>query len=325
MTAHWHVLGAGAIGGLFAQRLMTMGHPTTVITRGDARGQQTLTFEADGRCENLALPHVSLAQAATIDHLLVCTKAFDIVPAVKAALPKLAPNAVVVLLANGMGYHETVADLLNTQQLIAGSTTAGCYKPAADHWRVVSDGQTRLGNWSREGAYPAVLEPWLQQSWSCVWEANIHTVLLEKVLINAAINPPTALYNIANGALLSPEYRGEFEAALSELDTWLAALSGACDTGGSFRTVTAPLDDRTHLETLRDGLAARIKAVAEATAANTSSMRADYQLGRRTEIDAILGYLLKDTRAWLPARQVAPPTPILSRWLHIVQQRDSHL
>lgn len=45
-----------------------------------------------------------------IDHhfLQVLTKAYDALPALRALAPRLAPDAVVVLLSNGMGHYEEV-------------------------------------------------------------------------------------------------------------------------------------------------------------------------------------------------------------------------
>ena len=327
MSQHWHVLGAGAIGGVFAKRLMAMGTPTTLLTRHASAVGQQLIFKGDAGQETLELSCETLINTSTITHLLVCTKAFDIEPAVQAALPKLTPDAIVVLLANGMGYHATVANLLGAQTLIAGSTTAGCYKTSAMQWHIVSEGHTRLGNWSRSDSCPADLTSWFTQPWSCAWETDITSVLLEKALINAAINPPTALHDIPNGELLAPPYLGEFEAALEELEALVAVLLENAREHDAHEARTAPpaILDKTTLQALHKDLSARIKGVAMATAANTSSMRADYQQGRRTEIEAILGYLLGDVLDNLPNPQAVPALPILSRWLRTVRQRDSRL
>ena len=92
-----------------------------------------------------------------------------------------------------------------------------------------------------------------------------------KLVANAAINPLSALYDVPNGALVDrADLRACMQRVVAEADMLLSALDA--DWPG-------------------DSLAA-VEDVARATAANTSSMRADLQRGAVTEIDAINGWLV---------------------------------
>jgi 2-dehydropantoate 2-reductase len=105
-------------------------------------------------------------------------------------------------------------------------------------------------------------------------ENNIVQQLWQKLVVNAGINVFTALLNCPNGEIVdAPLYRQ----SIDELCTEIAALLHA-DTG-----------ERATPQTLRE----RIEAVARSTARNTSSMRADVNAGRKTEIDFINGYLVR--------------------------------
>ena len=95
------------------------------------------------------------------------------------------------------------------------------------------------------------------------------SIVWSKLIINAAINPLTALLKVANGELLErPAARGLMRALAEE-----AALVAIAEK------VNLPFRDP----------AAAVEEVARRTAANHSSMWQDIQRGAPTEIDAICG------------------------------------
>ena len=58
---------------------------------------------------------------------------------------------------------------------------------------------------------------------------------------------------------------------------------------------------------IAETLSGQVTAVCAQTAGNHSSMRVDLEMGRRTEIDAIVGWLLTELVS------DPPPTPVLSQ------------
>ena len=101
---------------------------------------------------------------------------------------------------------------------------------------------------------------------------DVRRRLWEKLAINAAINPVTALARVANGAVAEPPLRVVAEAA-------------AVEAAGVARAEGASLSD----ERAREA----VVSVARATAQNRSSMHRDVARGRRTEVDAINGYVVE--------------------------------
>jgi ketopantoate reductase len=83
---HWHVLGAGAIGGLFASLLQEAGTPCTLLLRdGDpdlAVGTTALTLRRGEQLRSFEFDVSASDDSGPISHLLVCTKAQDIVAAI---------------------------------------------------------------------------------------------------------------------------------------------------------------------------------------------------------------------------------------------------
>lgn len=93
-------------------------------------------------------------------------------------------------------------------------------------------------------------------------------LLKSKLLINAVINPLTALFDVENGAIVSNNHLQKIARKLT---------SEAANVLGFNK----------------DEAWESIQRVAHNTAKNTSSMRADILQKRETEIEAISGYLLK--------------------------------
>jgi len=97
---------------------------------------------------------------------------------------------------------------------------------------------------------------------------DIQAVLWEKLMVNVAINPLTALLRVPNGALPQLSAAWELAVAAAREAQMVARASG----------VTVPGDPE-----------ARVQQVCQATAANRSSMLQDVLAGRPTEIDALNG------------------------------------
>jgi 2-dehydropantoate 2-reductase len=113
---------------------------------------------------------------------------------------------------------------------------------------------------------------------------EIEGVLWNKAVVNAAINPLTALWRVPNGDLLACEDRRALLATLAQEAASVAIARGV---------VIAPQD-----------IAARVEAVCHATAANRSSMLQDIERGRPTEIDSINGVIVAE------GRRLGVPTPV---------------
>ena len=297
MSQRWHVLGAGAIGGLFACRLQLGGADVTLLAREDEQPTRELILKsAQEQC--FEFPQQSLAVSQQpIEHLLVCTKAWAVGEAIEAIAPRLSATSVVVLLCNGMGLAEAVAPLIGEAQLIVGSTTSGCRRSEKDELIVSGEGRTQLGTLDASPS-PTWLSHWRQGVPDFEWETDIRSVLLAKVALNAVINPLTALHGVTNGELLQPPLQAITENVIKEVQNVLWAADA---------------------QEIASALPAQVRAVCSSTGANHSSMRVDLESGKRTEIDAIVGWLLSSLTPHPPA------TPLLSELYNAVRERDVRL
>lgn len=122
---------------------------------------------------------------------------------------------------------------------------------------------------------------------SVILPAHLLQVQLEKLAINAIINPLTVIFDCLNGELFNrPPIRALIRALLVEISRVLRSIIDSS---------TATLVEKLAAEARYslDGLEKTVEDAAVKTAQNISSMRQDVRAGRLTEINYINGYIVK--------------------------------
>jgi len=274
MSTPWHVLGAGSLGTLWTTRLARAGLPVRLIVRDPTRLRSYeaaggLTLVENGQASTHAVPAETADHPAPIRRLLVACKAYDAESAVARIAPRLAADAELILLQNGLGSQDAVAAQVPHARCISASSTEGAFRDG--DWRVVFAGHGFT--WLGDAANP--LAPiWLDDLQAAniphEWTADILTRLWRKLALNCAINPLTVLHDCRNGGLT--EHHCEVATLCGEL---------------------AELLERCGQPAAADNLQAEVERVIQATAANYSSMYQDVANQRRTEISYLLGHACK--------------------------------
>jgi 2-dehydropantoate 2-reductase len=261
------VFGAGSLGSLVGGLLARAGHDVTLVGRdphvsavreSGLRVTGAFEFTVDPGARTTVPDHADLA--------VVTTKAFD---TETAARELVGVPDVTLSLGNGMGNEATLATHLN--RVLAGTCTYGALRPEPGVVRCTGVGRVVLG--PHEGGESAAADrvgAAFADAMETTVAGDMPRRLWEKLAVNAGINAPTALARVENGALVAGPGNGVARAAAREV----AALA---------RAEGVDLPDETAVEA--------IERVADATAANHSSMRQDVDAGRRTEVDAISGYV----------------------------------
>ena len=229
----------------------------------------------------------------------MCTKACDALEALAGIAHRLAPEAAVVLLQNGMGFHDEALRLVGSARLFCALSTEGAWCPAPFHVRHAGRGFTLLGRYPRgpreEAEALARALPTRRLEIRPV--DDIEHEMWRKLAVNCTINALTAVHGCPNGALLEPGAAGrEFTALCAETATVLEALGQ--------HEIAAELP-------------ATAAEVARRTAANRSSMLQDVQARRRTEIDYINGFLCRRADA---AGMPCPLHRALCARIHALEQ-----
>ncbi|MFJ4054640.1 putative 2-dehydropantoate 2-reductase [Pseudomonas sp. NPDC089743] len=271
MSSTWHILGAGSLGTLWACRLARAGKAVRLILRDRQRLQAYeqaggLTLVEQDHANHYAIPAETADANGPVHRLLVACKAYDAAPAIAQLAPRLAAGAEIVLLQNGLGSQDEVADQVPLARCIFASSTEGAFRE--DDWRVRFAGHGF--NWLGDPANPAAPE-WFDELHDAgipaQWTVDILTRLWRKLALNCAINPLTVLHDCQNGGLLG--HLGEIDGLIAEL----GELLGRCGQPQA-----------------ADDLGEEVHRVILATSANYSSMYQDVRAGRRTEVHYLLGH-----------------------------------
>lgn len=275
---HWHVLGVGSIGGLWAASLALAGYPVTLLLKDRqtaALFQQTgLRLEADAVVEQPAVEAVAVDQAdASIDWLLVTTKTYVTLAALAPLKSRLSSNTKILLLQNGIGVQQQVVHTFSECEVIASITTDGAWRREPFHVVLAGRGHSSFGAVSPVS--PETVDE-LRQCFERLasqtqWVDDIWRPLWRKLAVNCCINALSAVRRCRNGELLESD---EAMTMIRGLAAEVQQVMSAAGLGFAFPRLFDEVVD-----------------VIEKTAGNYSSMQQDASRGRETEIDCINGYI----------------------------------
>jgi 2-dehydropantoate 2-reductase len=265
------IFGAGALGTLLSTRLCRAGHAIHLLVRNPAR-RDALRREApplhlEERAEGLRPARL----------VFVCVKAYD-TDAAAHALAASGITAGIGSLQNGWGNVEVLAATLPGSPIIAGTTSLGAYLDDLGALHASPGGTTRFAPW-RDTEFR-----WAEYAATLFESAGLHadatrsasSILWRKLVLNAAVNPLSALSGRPNGAILE---------SASTLRIAEAVALEAARVGTRLGFLEADFDPLPEL-----------KALLKDTRENHSSMAEDLKRGRATEADAILGTIVRAGR-----------------------------
>lgn len=262
------VVGPGALGCLFAARLAKSGIKTHLIDydskRADRLSKNGITVDRDGQALS-ATPAVSTKIPAGQDLIIVLTKSHS------TSQLKLPPQAPVLTLQNGLGNVELLCSLIGSARVLAGTTSEAATLVGEGHTKHVSPGVTKVGAWTSCNA-KIVQEVLSAAGFEIELTESPGQLLWEKLAISAGINPLTAILNVPNGQLLANKDTRQLMR-----DLVVEAVKVAATEGYRFE----------------QSLVEIAESLCESTRDNISSMLQDIRAGKRTEIEAISGEVIR--------------------------------
>ncbi|WP_232772551.1 ketopantoate reductase family protein [Psychromonas sp. Urea-02u-13] len=272
MKTMWQIIGSGAIGCLWAANLLKSGQQVHLVRR-KKKTLQTLTYQdLSGHRVSLPCSH-STQLTDSISPILVCVKAPQVTQALLAQRANIAVNQVIILMHNGMGTAEQVAEIFPKNPIICATTANACLLKSPSDIQQTGLGISYLGPFNAQAKSYAHLATSLNKALDNThWHDSIEQKLWLKLLINIAINPLTAIFQIKNGVLAEQDYQLKIEKIINEVMPVLGVMGLAFN---------------------QDELLSTINGVINATAENYSSMNRDIHFKRHTENEYISGYLLK--------------------------------
>lgn len=270
-TSHssWHVLGAGAIGGLWALRMAARGLPVTLLAHDTSVAPRPLHLQDGDKFLQHTFPQQAIGADVDIDNLLVTCKAHITPEALAPLLSRLAPGTTVLLLQNGMGVDDWLCTIRPDLAVLVAITTDGVFRRDRDSLVLAGHGETLLGT---ARAQDEDLARQVAAALDMRFASDIHLRRWHKLAMNCAINPLTTHYHCRNGELLQiPEALATMRAVSAEIAAVMQAEGLPATAAELFRLATD---------------------AAAKTAGNISSMRADVEAGRATEIGFLNGHVV---------------------------------
>ena len=263
------VFGAGSLGTLIGG-VLARSHDVTLV----GRDPHVSAIERDGlrisgAIETTTHPRADTTPPDTADLAVVTVKSFDTTAAADA-LAECSLHAVLSL-QNGLGNEATLADRLDAE-VLGGTCTYGARRGDAGTVECTGVGDIVIGapdGGDSELAHRAV-EAFQAADLVTEHSTKMPYRLWTKLAVNAGINATTALARVPNGALLEGPAGSVANLAASE---------------------TARVARQEGVDLSSEDAVEQTYHVAEATAKNTSSMQQDILAGKRTEVDAINGYV----------------------------------
>ncbi|ODS12231.1 2-dehydropantoate 2-reductase [Vibrio scophthalmi] len=263
------IVGPGAIGSLWASYLTQAGHHVCLWSRSDS---SHISIQRD-EYETIQLINNDPAQLAQADVVLITLKAPQVNNVLASIAAHIHPDAILLLMHNGMGTAQVTQQRFPHNPLLLATTTHGAYRPSNHQVHHTGQGQTLLGAANARGTQCEFLVEVLNHALPQVlWHRKIEQALWNKLAINCAINPLTALHQVRNGELAQAKYRQQLDKIATEVAQVMLAEGLDVDS---------------------DALRQSINHVINATANNYSSMQQDIAHRRQSEIDFITGHLIQ--------------------------------
>lgn len=268
------IIGAGAIGLLFAAQLQQNGIDVTLYTRTTTQANK---LEAEGLylLQHGHRYHVPV-RAQTLTKKTNIPDSFIIVAVKQYQLDDVFPilkqnshGKLFLFLQNGMG-HLTYLEKIEECQIFLGIVEHGAKKISENEVIHTGIGQTKIAPFRNieQDSVPPIVQTWKRPDFPFEIQMDGHEMLTKKLVVNAVINPLTAIFQVTNGTLLTNEYLHKLMQLLFNETIHVLQLD-------------------------KNVLWNYVITVCQQTANNHSSMLRDIQVKRQTEIDAISGYIIK--------------------------------
>lgn len=270
------VVGAGAMGSIFAARLAQGGHDVALV---DVATPLVDRINADGvkvvRGEEASITRIRAttdpAEIGPVDAAIFFVKCYHTASAAELARPLVGPATTIASLQNGWGNGDVLAAVYPPEQIVVGVTynsglviEPGVVMHPADQPTLV--GPFVNGDAARAERLAGALE---SGGLTATVATPVRPEIWKKLILNAATLPTAALTGMNAGALAGHAGMRELVAETAREASTVAQALGY------------PIDAEERVDT--------ILALLERAGPTKASMLQDFEAGRRTEVDVING------------------------------------
>ncbi|CAA9548884.1 MAG: 2-dehydropantoate 2-reductase [uncultured Thermomicrobiales bacterium] len=276
------VIGAGAMGGVWAARLAAAGEEVTVVdvsteVVGAINADGLVVEGKDGGTETARVYATGdPAEVGPVDAAFFFVKAHHTAGAAALARPLVGPATTVVSLQNGWGNADTLAGVFPPERLALGVTYHSAKVLAPGRVAHTAVGPTFLGPYADGAAgdgAEAIGAAMAAAGIETTVSAGVKTEVWKKLILNCATLPTSSLTRLQTGNL------GQPGPLLDLLDAVAAEATAVANAKGY------EIDIKERLETIH-GLLGR-------GGAGKASMLQDVEAGHKTEIEVINGAIVR--------------------------------
>lgn len=297
------IVGAGAMGCLFAARLAAADHAVTVIDVDEARlaalGQQGITLTDDDGMRTVPVAAArAAAVAGPVDLVILFTKGMHSAAAIRSVAHLAGRETLALTLQNGLGNAETIATVWDPARILIGATDFPADLTGPTSVASHGSGHIWVGAFDGGGgeAVAAVVAALRTSGLDAVADPAVLVSIWEKVAFNAALNALATITGLTVGGMDTP---AGCRIAMAVVDETVATAAAEGLT----------LD--------RAGIAAKIDHALAHHREHKASMLQDRLAGRATEIETINGAIVGRGAA------AGVPTPVTATLADLVRLIES--
>jgi 2-dehydropantoate 2-reductase len=272
MKSNLLIVGSGALATLFAARLTAAG--LDIVMLGSWQ-EGLAALRKSGARLNGGVGQIVEAtdnpdDCQGVNYALVLVKSWQTERSASQLAKCLAEGGLAVTLQNGLGNDMILSNILGVRRVSRGVTTHGATLLDPGSVSSVGEGVITLESHSQ---IDGLVEMLRQARFDIRITANVEPVVWGKLVINAAINPLTAILRVRNGDLLTNP----------QAYALMGQLAGEVAKVAESLAVELPFLDPSRA----------VEEVAKQTAENISSMLQDVLRGAPTEVEAINGAVVR--------------------------------
>ena len=279
------VVGAGAMGSLYGGYLSKVAEDVLLV---DVWQEHVDTINAQGlsiqeKDKDIVMHPKAVSNADGVgyaDLVIVFVKSITTGSALEKNEALLGPDTVVLSLQNGYGNIDQIAEYVNINNIIAGTTAHGATMLAPGRIKHAGTGETHIG-WVRnrkDDRIDSVSDILRKAGFDTIVSDNVMELIWSKLIVNVGINALTAILKVQNGDLLKQEETKDLM-GMAIMEAVNVAKASGFDFDGE-DTVKKVMD------------------IAFETGENKSSMLQDILNKRKTEIDTINGAIVKEGKKY---------------------------
>ncbi|MFT4416116.1 2-dehydropantoate 2-reductase [Fredinandcohnia humi] len=292
------IIGGGSIGLLFAGYL-ARNNEVTIYSRTETQASilrsKGVTIEQNNTSNTYRVQATTSTNSVSDEEFMIIAVKQYVLEEVLLQLNDLDKIPTVLFLQNGMG-HIDALDKLKNRTILLGVVEHGALK--IDNARVLHTGigKTKVALFRGDKDKADLLVRENTTTFPIELHSNWREILTSKLIVNAVINPLTALFKIKNGELIYNRYfYHSMEALYNEIISVIHPVT--------------------------DNMWQQVCEICNNTAENKSSMLRDVEEGRKTEVEAILGYVINEAKR---KNQKLILTPFLFEGIKGIEDRGKY-